>query len=75
MTTQIFESWLHKIDTKFKHESYKVILFIDTCTSVDIYVLLPSTILIHQHQAIKLYFLPYNRTARLYPLNEDIILS
>lgn len=66
MTSQFFETWLRKWDTKLSRKGRKVALIVDNCPA-------------HPHvdalQAIELVFLPPNTTSEIQPCDQGIIYA
>ena len=59
IVSDIFSSWLVKLDKKFQREHRRVAMVVDNC---------------HAHlKAVKLVFLPPNTTAKLQPCDQGII--
>lgn len=65
MTSEIYESWLNKLDKKFLREKRKILLFVDNCPS--------HPKVTGNLQAIRVVFLPPNMTSKLQPLDQGVI--
>jgi hypothetical protein len=66
MTSSIFEDWLHRIDQKFHSEERKIILFVDICPAY------PS-VTMKELRAVKVTFLPPNKTTKLQPYDQGVM--
>lgn len=66
MTSNLFESWLKKLNKKMKTEKRKIVLFIDNCAAHNT---------IPKMENVKIEFLPPNTTSKLQPLDQGIIQS
>uniref|UniRef100_H3A6S1 HTH CENPB-type domain-containing protein n=1 Tax=Latimeria chalumnae TaxID=7897 RepID=H3A6S1_LATCH len=66
MTSEIYHSWLLKLDRKFNSAKRKVLLFVDNCPA---HPKALSTTL----KAIKVVFLPPNMMSKLQPMDQGII--
>ena len=65
MVSDLFSSWLLKLDKQFQHENRKVAMVLDNCPAH------PNVQ--HALKAIKLVFLPPNTTSTLQPCDQGII--
>ena len=63
MTSDIFESWLDKINSNMAAQCRSIVLFIDNCTAH------PDVV----RSNVKLMFPPPNTTSKLQPLDAGII--
>lgn len=63
MTSDLFEKWLDKLNSKMISESRSILLFIDNCTAH------PDVV----RSNVKLVFLPPNTTSKLQPCDAGII--
>ena len=66
INSSIFESWLRKLDLKFRQEKRSILLFLDNC---------PAHPIIDGLTNIKVAFLPPNSTSKLQPMDQGIIRS
>ena len=63
MTSDLFENWLDRLNSKMAAESRSILLFIDNCTAH------PDVV----RSNVKLIFLPPNTTSKLQPCDAGII--
>ncbi|XP_054710184.1 tigger transposable element-derived protein 4-like, partial [Uloborus diversus] len=66
MSSEVFNSWLKKIDNKFISAGRKIVMFIDNCPA-------HPKAAANNLTAIKLEFLPPNTTSIMQPMDQGII--
>ena len=64
MNSEIFETYVRKVDMRFQREDRKVVLIIDKCQA------LPH---VENPKALELVFLPPNTASRTQPINQGVI--
>lgn len=64
MTSDLFKTWLNKLDRKMTLQGRKILLIVDNC---------PAHPNVTALQSIELYFLPPNCTSVLQPMDQGII--
>ncbi|XP_061169489.1 tigger transposable element-derived protein 4-like [Saccostrea echinata] len=64
ITSDLFTTWLRKLDKKFQHQRRNVAMVVDNC---------PAHPKCTGLKAIKLYFLPPNTTSKTQPMDQGII--
>ena len=66
MTSEIFKSWLLKLDKKMQNQNRKICMIVDNC---------PAHPRVNGLKAIQLSFLPPNTTSRTQLMDQGIINS